>query len=112
MDDKEIKYKYALQHIFDNLTRVEFARAMKVLPARIGKCKNTLLGYARLTIDCKKDIPYQVALILEDFFELPPRGLCNMQVSCAHDGPVINTERSDTISIEKSSVVGFEKSNR
>jgi len=74
--------KYILGQILGNVSQKNHLKVLKYLAKITGKCDNTIKNYAKIPIDGKAEIPYGTAIILEEFFELPPRGLCTTQINC------------------------------
>ncbi|HKG06422.1 MAG TPA: hypothetical protein VKB19_08190 [Pedobacter sp.] len=73
-----IKFKYKIWDLMEKLTKPEYDEAILLFPDLIGKCKNTVRNYLNIKITSATEIPHTVMLIFEDFFGVPPRGLCNM----------------------------------
>ncbi|HMI01986.1 MAG TPA: hypothetical protein VK541_05860 [Pedobacter sp.] len=79
---KEKKFK--IEEILNSLSRVEYAKVIKLIPGIIGKSVNTFNGYARITVSSKTEIPYNIVVKLEILFGLPPNGLCNIVITGSH----------------------------
>lgn len=68
----------------ENTPKKEYDEMRKVIPKLIGKSMNTFNAYKNIPLHSKEEIPNRIAILLEDFFGLPPRGICNIKISCQY----------------------------
>ena len=79
-DQKKQNYptrKYKLDDLLKDLPYVKYTLALKELPGRIGKCRNTLNNYRKIAYDSKETIPYEAGIALEKYFGIEPGTLSN-----------------------------------
>jgi len=91
---KDIQKKYKIQELLDNMTKIDYDSAIKIIPGRIGKCTTTFNNYRNIPINSKEEIPYSVGLKLEQFFELSPGTLHNGNIHCPSYKELIEKNRS------------------
>jgi hypothetical protein len=84
--------KYIIEEFMDNTPKIEYDKMRKVIPKLIGKSMNTFNAYKNIPLDSKEELPNRIAILLEDFFGLPPRGISNIKISCQHYKEMFNTK--------------------
>lgn len=67
--------KYIIEDCLGEMTKRDYDLVKDKIPKLIGKCGNTFTNYKNIPIDSKEEIPYNIGILLESFFELPPGGL-------------------------------------
>jgi hypothetical protein len=82
--NEQVKRKYRIQEMMDQLTKTEHAKIIKLIPKLIGKSINTFNGYLKIGINDKTEIPHDIVVKLEILFGLPPNGLRNIPIIGSH----------------------------
>jgi hypothetical protein len=72
--------KYKLKELLENQPVKKYKHDLKMLPIITGKCKNTIKGYSEIPLHAKTEMPYDVGWIIEDYYNLLPRGLYNVKM--------------------------------
>jgi hypothetical protein len=77
----EIKFKYRIDELLNQLTVAQYRLAMRVIPQQLSISNKTFANYRRIKLDDTQDIPHEKVVLMEKLFDLKAGELQNFVVT-------------------------------
>jgi hypothetical protein len=77
----EIKFKYRIDELLNQLTVPQYRLAMRIIPQQLNISPKTFANYRRIKLTDNQDIPHEKVVWLESIFEIKPGELQNFVIT-------------------------------